>query len=170
MHIFQFFVLNLTDGIVSKILSALGSVMPAVYSLAGVLVGGWISRQSQHRQWVHDNKAREYRELLDGLFTSTERILKARPTAETQITDSLADAVWEGTRLTQNRIFILRAIQGEGIDKDWQKISNVALWNPGELKIKVEDKEWGYTQGIIIILRKDLETKILALTQKDLRL
>lgn len=154
----------------AKFISMLGNPMPAIYALLGVIVGGWISWRNQHRQWVKDNKAREYRELIDGLFTSTEKILQARPTAETPVTDPLADAVWNGTRLTQNRLFTLQAIQRAGVDEDWQKISNVALWNPGELRIKVKENEYGYTHGIVAILRKDLETKLLALAQKDLDL
>lgn len=153
----------------ARFFSLFGSPMPAIYALLGVIIGGWISWRNQHRQWVSDNKAREYRELIDGLFASTEKILQARPNAGSPITDSLSDAVWNGTRLTQNRIFTLCAIKDAGIDEDWQKISNLALWNPGELKIKVKGSEYGYTHGIIVILRKDLENKLLALAQKDLK-
>ena len=148
----------------------IGPLIGGGIAICAALVSGWISKSNEHRQWIWDNKAREYKELLDGLFNCTERIIKARPTANREITDPLADAVWEGTRLTQNRLFTLQAIRSVGIDEDWQKISNISLWNPGELKIKVKDNKWGYTKGIIVILRKDLETKLLALTQKDLKL
>jgi hypothetical protein len=156
--------------ILTTALGALTKAMPAVYVFGGAPLGGWIARYNQHRQWVWDNRAREYRELVDGLFRSTEEILKARRDAEAPITDPLADAVWNGTRLTQNRIFIAQAIRSAGIDEDWQEISNISLWNPGEFKITVKGKEWGYTQGAVVILRRDLEAKLLALAQRDLKL
>ena len=153
----------------ARFFSLFGSPMPAIYALLGVIIGGWISWRNQHRQWVKDNKAREYRELIDGLFTSTENILQARPNAESPITDPLADAVWNGTRLTQNRIFTLCAIKDAGVDEDWQKISNLALWNPGELKIKVKGSELVTRTALSSILRKDLENKLSALAQRDLK-
>ena len=156
--------------VAEKALMLLGRAMPAVYVFGGAILGGWIARSNQHKQWVWDNKAREYRELVDGLFRSTEEILRARKNAEALIGDPLADAVWNGTRLTQNRIFIAQSIKAAGIDEDWQKISNISLWNLGEPKIKVKGNEWGYTRGAVIVLRKELETKLLALAQKDLKL
>jgi len=82
----------------------------------------------------------------------------------------LADAVWNGTRLTQNRIFVARKINAAGIDNDWQKISTISLWNAGELKVKVKDREWGYRRGAVVVLRKELEEKLLDLALRDLRL
>ncbi len=151
-------------------LTELGKALPAVYVFGGAILGGWIARSNQHRQWVWDNKAREYRELIDGLFRFTEEILKARENSDASINDALSDAVWNGTRLTQNRLFVARRIKAAGIDADWQKISNISLWNPGELKVKYKDKEWGYTRGAVVVLRKDLEEKLLALALSDLRL
>jgi len=79
--------------------------------------------------------------LIDGLFRSTDESRKARENSDAPINDALSDAVWNGTRLTQNRLFVARKIKAAGIDADWQKISNISLWNPGELKVKYNDKE-----------------------------
>ena len=63
----------------------------------------------------------------------------------------------------------LCAIKDAGIDEDWQKISNLALWNPGELKIKVKGSELVTRTALSSILRKDLENKLSALAQRDLK-
>ncbi len=156
--------------ILARVLCVARAAAPAIYAIGGVLLGGWMARSNQQRQWVWDNKAREYRELVDGLFRSTEAILGARLNADTPITDALADAVWSGTRLTQNRIFVARAIEKAGIASDWQRISNVALWQPGQIEIDVKGAKCGYMRSAIIILRTDLEKKLLGLVHEDLKL
>ena len=43
------------------------AIWAAVGPLVGVVVGGFLTAWWQRRQWILDNKAREYREALDAL-------------------------------------------------------------------------------------------------------
>jgi hypothetical protein len=151
-------------------LAYLGKIPAAVYALLGVLLGGWITRAIQHKQWVFENRKQEYRELLDGLFQASEEIIKARPNIGSGLNDALANAIWKGTRVVRSRIFIARLIRDEGIHEDWQTIVSLALWEPEEEKLKIKGKEYAYTTSAIIILRNDLEEKLLGIVQKDLSL
>jgi len=54
-------------------LTELAKALPAVYVFGGALLGGWIARSNQHKQWIWDNKAREYRELIDVCFVPVKR-------------------------------------------------------------------------------------------------
>ena len=139
-------------------------------ALIGALLTPWISWFWQHKQWKLDHKKQEYRELVDGLFQATEEIIRARPEGRAGWNQAVTNAAWSGTRLVQNRIFIAREIRDNGIPDDWQQIVNVAQWEPGEPKIKVNAQEYQYTVGAISILRRNIETKLLGIAQKDLKL
>lgn len=152
----------------TELLHYLGRVLPAVYALSGVALGGWITWRSQRKHWVRDNKKQEYRDLLDGLFRATEEIIKARPNVSAALSQALVDATWSGTRLVQNRIFVARRIREGGIVQVWQKIVSIAIWEPTDPKIRVNGEEYAYTTGAISLLRGVLEEKLLAIIQKDL--
>jgi hypothetical protein len=154
----------------TRLLHYLDKIPGAVYALIGVALGGWITWYSQHRHWVLDNKKQEYRELIDGLFRATEEIVKARPNVSSGWNEGVINAAWSGTRLLQNRIFVARTILGSGVREDWQKIVNVAQWEPGEPEIDIGGKQYSYTPGAISLLRNALEQKLLAIVQRDLRL
>lgn len=151
-------------------IQVLQDVMPILVSFAVLLLGSWLIDRREHRKWRLDNMKLEYRQLIDGLFDATEAILTARPNLSAKNAPALADAVWSGTRLIQNRIFIAHSIKAAGIPEAWMAIANLAHWEPGEPEIVAGGKSWKYTQGAVAILRKDLEQKLLALAEKDLGL
>jgi hypothetical protein len=67
-----------------------------IFALLGVLLGGWIAWRYQHRQWILENKKKEYREILDGLFQASEEIIKARPNISADVIRSSDDSCVEG--------------------------------------------------------------------------
>src|SRR5712692_2854090 len=84
--------------------------------LLGVLIGAWVARWGQRRQWVSDNKANEYRELLTTLSRSAHCLLKGKPgdglialSPDDQREGYQADV--EARRVIDGRIFIATRIE-----------------------------------------------------------
>jgi hypothetical protein len=158
------------EGIAMSCLSFLDKIPGAAYALLGVLFGGWITWRYQHKQWVLDNKKQEYRDLIDGLFQASEEIVKARPNISAVVGEELLNAVWKGQRVVRNRIFVARQIREERIEEDWDTIRRLALWEPEEDKLEIKGKKYSYAINVIVMLRNELDKKLLAIAQRDLRL
>jgi hypothetical protein len=142
----------------------------AAYALLGVLFGGWITWRYQHKQWVMENKKQEYRDLIDGLCQASEEIIKARQNIDVGVNQELLNAVWKGMRVVRNRIFVAREIREGGIEEDWDTIRRLALWEPNEDKLPIKGGRWGYTTNGVVILRNELDEKLLAIARRDLKL
>ena len=142
----------------------------AVYSLVGVLLGAWIAWRYQHRQWILENKKQEYRELLNGLYEASEAIIAARPNISAGVTNALLSALWKGSRLFHDRIFVARAIREARLLEDWESIRRLALWEPPEEEPEIKGRKTKYTINQIVILRNDLDEKLRAIVQRDLNL
>jgi len=152
----------------TSILSVLGSAMPAVYSLAGVLIGGWIARRSQHRHWVHDNKAREYKELLDSLHECITSVIAARPNLSTWDHPAVNNAMMQASRTFANRIFISGTLKKEGLIDECYKVKRLVFSEPGELDADGTKLVYGVTS--LGVLEQKLQDKIIAASQRDLGL
>jgi hypothetical protein len=151
-----------------QVAGAFLKISNVISALAGVALGALLSRWNDHRRWVLDNRKLEYRELIDGIFRSTEKIRGARQTVSDPITTAVTDAVFDGSRLIRNRLFTASSIRRAGIASDWEDISRVALWEPGEPIASVDGQEYKYTQTAIAILRKRIEHKLTHLARADL--
>jgi hypothetical protein len=137
--------------------------MPAVYSLAGVGIGGWIARRSQHRQWAHDNKAREYRELLDALDVCVIAVRTARPSAASPFS-AASSAVSQASRIFANRIFISPTLKKNDLMKKWAELRRFMLSEPGE------SPDGDYTVVSLAHRAGSLSDRIMEAAQRDLGL
>jgi hypothetical protein len=54
---------------------------PAIGPLAGVVIGAWLSRSWQKKQWALDSKKTEYRELISTLSQSVQCLAENLPSA-----------------------------------------------------------------------------------------
>jgi hypothetical protein len=95
-------------------------------ALLGSVVSHVLTTRSQHRSWVNDNKKAEWRELIDGLNESIERMGYAfeRGVARAA-SDPLLDwrsAMGAGNRVVRGRIFIADVIKKQGIVKAWDEL------------------------------------------------
>ncbi len=104
-------------------------VIPGATGLIGVVIGALLTAHWQHGQWVRDNKAREYREVLDELNAFRWRYLNyyARHVAIQGVTGGLDDVKEEKAlhesyarldSLLADRIFTLNAIAKSGVRED----------------------------------------------------
>jgi hypothetical protein len=107
-----------------------GLVAPLIGTLLGVWMGYYLSRSQQRRQWIADNKVKEWQELLATLATSFTTIIQV-DAALVSVGDKLAHAD-KLERMTDNlkarkiasevlvnRVFIARETRQLGIYKKW---------------------------------------------------
>jgi len=99
--------------------------------LFGVLIGVWLTRSWQRKQWVLESKKAEYRELISILSESYHCIVKNWPIPLApfgEVIGSISDApqrkeVLEagvaGQRVIEDRIFIERQMRVENIREQW---------------------------------------------------
>jgi hypothetical protein len=103
--------------------------------LAGVCLGAWLTARWQRKKWILDNKASEYRGILDALnsyrfalveYYSLYKIaliaMPAQKKYEDQITFAKAgEAV---TNALADRIFTYPAVEATSARKDWSAIAD----------------------------------------------
>jgi hypothetical protein len=153
-----------------SLLADLDKIPGAAYALLGVLFGAWVTWRYQHKQWVLENKKQEYRDLIDVLFQASEEIIRARPNIGAGLNQDLLNAIWKGMRIVRNRIFVAREIREGEVEEDWDKIRRLALWEPSEERVAVKGAKWAYTTNGVVILRNELDEKLLAIARRDLGL
>jgi hypothetical protein len=147
----------------TSFLSLLGQAMPAVYSLVGVVIGGWISRRSQHRQWVHDNKARDYRELVDAIDGFVRSVRAARPKQDTPFSEA-SPAVEQLSRVVRNKIFIRSSLRKASLEDKLSELMRYSLRDWGVLS------DQAYTGEGLELRAGQLYNEILAAAERDLGL
>jgi hypothetical protein len=102
------------------------AIMGPLAGLAGVFVGAWLTRSSQRRQSVYDNKKAEYRELISGLSQAANYI---RTSGAPSIAGSrmfsgeelreLAEAESRAYNLISDRLFIANVMLREKVRDRW---------------------------------------------------
>jgi hypothetical protein len=104
-------------------------VLAGVFGLGtvvGNVVSYFLTSRQQRRVWLQDNKKAEWRELIQSLNDSMERmgyafeVNVARPA-----TDPLLDwrgAAGAGNRAVRSRIFISDVLERSGIVKEWDSL------------------------------------------------
>jgi len=93
--------------------------------LVGVLIGAWLTRSWQRKQWELDNKRTEYRELISGLSKSFHYIvsygqLNPRPP---EVQRQLFEAEIAGQQVIADRIFIEKQLREGQVRELWGLIA-----------------------------------------------
>lgn len=84
--------------------------------LLGVLMGFWLTRSWQRKQWLLESKKAEYRELIGTLSRSFHCMIKYWPYPE-------------GHRVIADRIFIEKVMRAEKIKERWGLLAAEKDWN-----------------------------------------
>ena len=100
-------------------------------ALLGSIVTHVLTMRGQHRVWINDNKKAEWRELIDGLNESIERMGYAFEHGVARVaSDPLLNwvgALGAGNRVVRGRIFIADVIEKRGIVKAWDELMGYVL-------------------------------------------
>ena len=99
----------------------------AIGPLIGVLIGSWLTRSWQRKQWVLDSKKTEYRELISTLSHSYHTIAKNAHLggmifSVEQLTDR-SEASEAGKRVIEDRLFIVEEMRKENIRELWARLA-----------------------------------------------
>jgi hypothetical protein len=110
--------------IVETLLSFAVRAWSGVGPLVGVLIGAWLTRSWQRKQWVLEGKKAEYRELISTLSESFHCIVKNWPaglvTAVSHETlRETLEAEVAGQRVVEDRIFIENQLRAAQIRDRW---------------------------------------------------
>jgi hypothetical protein len=141
-------------------------VWAAIGPLVGVIIGAWLTSRWQRKQWVLDNKAREYREALDALNTYRRALLSHLATQAGavqamnagQTVMALAQSQVHLDSVLADRIFTLDAVANSGVRDELMRFyqSQISA-NPPSITLT--------TQSIA-----DMHLKLLETAVADLRL
>jgi hypothetical protein len=105
-------------------LSYVRGAWAVVGPLVGVVIGGYITTQTQKRHWILDNKRAEYRELLTtiadagGKFVVHYGVEPFVASAATQF--AIGETARTSVDVIYNRLFIAREVQELGIQRRWE--------------------------------------------------
>jgi SLT domain-containing protein len=110
-------------------------IWAVVGPLAGVALGAWQAARWQRKKWILDNKASEYRGILDALnsyrfalveYYSLYKIALIAMPAQKKYDDQItfAKAGESVTNALADRIFTYPAIEATGARKDWSAIAD----------------------------------------------
>ncbi len=119
-------------------MTTLLAVWSSIASLVGVLVGAWLTRSWQLRQWVLEGKKAEYRELISTLSESYHTIVRLLPSGGGGISAmsaeqyQAAEQAWvAGVRVIEDRIFIDREVRAGNIRESWMQVADFDLQKLG---------------------------------------
>jgi len=102
------------------------TIWAPVGPLIGIMLGAYLSRSQQRRQWVADNEVKEWRELLTTLTTSftaiiqTDEKLPKAPGEEIERLKRWLQARTLAGEVLTNRIFIAHAVSSFEIFDKWK--------------------------------------------------
>jgi hypothetical protein len=99
------------------------------FTLAGVWIASRLTSSREHRRWISDNKKLEWRELIDQMHESFNRIQYAyiSPPGVYEASDDSFDpraGIQAGERVLRNRIFIADTLLRHGITEHWEQLRN----------------------------------------------
>jgi len=109
------------------------SAVGIVGALAGIVIGHFLTRSSQHRQWIRDNRKQEYRELLSSISDAYLHIVQIKPglgwEKEAYLRTEQVKA--DSFRVLHDRIFIAQEIKDADIMPLWLWVINLEKF-PGK--------------------------------------
>ena len=96
-------------------------IWAAVGPLVGVRYGNELSQRSTRRQWLADERTKEWRELLSTLTTSMTTIIQCRHHDKTveMMKDNVRASVTAGEVLS-NRLFIAKEVRRRQLLDNWR--------------------------------------------------
>jgi hypothetical protein len=83
-------------------------------ALAGIVIGHFLTRSSQHEQWLRDNCKQEFRELISALAEAAVEHLfyvDSQTTSNPQPIEKLHDAQKKALRTIVDRIYIASEVR-----------------------------------------------------------
>ena len=97
------------------------------FTLAGVWIASRLTSSREHRRWVSDNKKLEWRELIDQMHESFNRMQYAyiSPPGAYEASDDSFDpraGIKTGERVLHNRIFVADTLVRHGITEHWEQL------------------------------------------------
>ncbi len=99
------------------------SGVSSLSALGGIVVGHWLNRSWQQRQWVLDNRKSEARELLTALAESYTALMRLREGVATspEVQTMIDDAADKAIRCLADRIFLAERLEREDALNRWVK-------------------------------------------------
>ena len=107
-------------------------------ALIGILLGHFLTRSSQHKQWLRDNRKQEYRELLSAISEAFLLVYKYGPYGKSDNYQLVQSMKHESFKVLHDRIFIAEELKSAGILGKWTNIIN--SMEPGQFDWSVEDQ------------------------------
>jgi hypothetical protein len=110
----------------STVWSFVVKVWSGIGPLVGVLIGSWLTRSWQLKQWVLDGKKTEYRELISTLSGSYNRIVNNWPSATLVTAEERrkqVEAVVAGRQVIEDRIFSVKQMRVENVRELWEQLT-----------------------------------------------
>jgi hypothetical protein len=103
------------------------ALLAGFFTLAGVWIASRLTSSREHRRWVADNKKLEWRELIDQMHESFNRMQYAyiSPPGVYAASDDSFDpgvGIEAGERIVRNRIFIADILVRDGIVEHWEQL------------------------------------------------
>jgi hypothetical protein len=97
-------------------------VWAAVGPLVGVRYGDELSQRSKRRQWLADERTKEWRELLSTLTTSMTDIIRCRQGERTtEVMKEDLDASVAAGEVLSNRLFIAKEVRRRELLDRWRE-------------------------------------------------
>ena len=111
--------------VLSTVWAFLVKAWSGIGPLVGVLIGSWLGRSWQRKQWELDNKRTEYRELIGTLsksfhYIATYRTVVVRPP---EVQRGLLEAEVAGQQVIADRIFIDKQLREAQVSELWGLIA-----------------------------------------------
>jgi len=107
-------------------------LLPTIVSLLSIAAGVWIAvrsfrrnRQTEHEQWVRDQKLGEWRELIS-VVASVEDLIPILIDVKVDL-DALKQAILRVFPYLRNRLFINKELQEIAFRDEWNELLKFAL-------------------------------------------
>lgn len=127
----------------------LSAAVAGIFGLAGVILGYWLSGRTEHKQFLRDSKAKEYRDLLDTLGGCIREVRELKgysyvyeggpfdPIARadevrkekaqlTAVNNRVTSALLTASQAIDDRLFIRRVLAKHDVKGDWRNIEKLA--------------------------------------------
>src|ERR1700733_1978487 len=96
-------------------------------ALAGIVIGHFLTRSSQHKQWLRDNRKEEFRELISAMSTSMVELtlyLSSQKIPPLEPMTAYLDSEKQVLRIIGDRIFISHDIMKLNV---FERYTNASL-------------------------------------------